>query len=81
VRDALKAGKTTVLVPTGGVERDGAYLATGAATMVLRSLSETRYFNKMFVLYEATFVSDESGKVSRLTSEGPWGRQEFMRSK
>jgi hypothetical protein len=53
----------------------------GAATMVLRPLSETKYFNKMFVLYEATFVRDESGRVNRLIAEGPWGRQEFMRSK
>src|SRR5579885_2049785 len=29
VRDALKAGKTTVIAATGGVEQNGPYLATG----------------------------------------------------
>lgn len=29
VRDALKASKTTVLVPSGGLEQNGPYLATG----------------------------------------------------
>jgi RNA polymerase sigma factor (sigma-70 family) len=47
----------------------------GAATMVLRPLSETKYFNKMFVLYEATFIKDATGRVSSLVAEGPWGRQ------
>src|SRR5205085_1214826 len=29
VRDALKAGKTTVIIPTGGLEPNGPWLATG----------------------------------------------------
>jgi creatinine amidohydrolase/Fe(II)-dependent formamide hydrolase-like protein len=37
VRDALKAGKTTALVATGGVEQNGPYLATGKHNYVLRS--------------------------------------------
>jgi creatinine amidohydrolase/Fe(II)-dependent formamide hydrolase-like protein len=40
VRDALKAGKTTVLVPTGGVEQNGPYLATGKHNYILRGTSE-----------------------------------------
>src|SRR4051812_10154976 len=40
VRDALKAGKTTVLVPTGGVEQNGPYLATGKHNYILRATSE-----------------------------------------
>src|SRR5437868_3754346 len=40
VRDALKAGKTTVLVPTGGVEQNGPYLATGKHDYILRATSE-----------------------------------------
>ncbi len=36
VRDALRAGKTTVLVPTGGVEQNGPYLATGKHNYILR---------------------------------------------
>jgi hypothetical protein len=53
----------------------------GAATMVLRPLSETKYFNKMFVLYEATFIKGPNGKVTGLVADGPWGKQEFKRTK
>ena len=35
VRDALKVGKTTAIVPTGGVEPNGIYLATGKHNYVL----------------------------------------------
>jgi creatinine amidohydrolase/Fe(II)-dependent formamide hydrolase-like protein len=37
VRDALKAGKTTVIVATGGVEQNGPYLATGKHNYVNRA--------------------------------------------
>jgi len=40
VRDALKAGKTTVLVPTGGIEENGPYLATGKHNYILRATTE-----------------------------------------
>src|SRR5436190_8879943 len=40
VRDALRAGKTTVIVPTGGVEQNGPYLATGKHNYVLRATTE-----------------------------------------
>lgn len=40
VRDAMKAGKTTVLIPTGGVEQNGPYLATGKHNYVLRATTE-----------------------------------------
>jgi creatinine amidohydrolase/Fe(II)-dependent formamide hydrolase-like protein len=40
VRDTLKAGKTTALVPTGGVEQNGPYLATGKHNVVLRATTE-----------------------------------------
>jgi creatinine amidohydrolase len=40
VRDALAAGKTTVLVPTGGVEDNGPYLATGKHNYILRATTE-----------------------------------------
>jgi hypothetical protein len=50
-----------------------------AATMVLRPLSETRFFNKMFVLFEATFVKDDQGKVTSLIADGPWGKDEFKK--
>ena len=40
VRDALRAGKTTVIVPTGGVEQNGPYLATGKHDYILRATTE-----------------------------------------
>jgi len=40
VRDALAAGKTTVIVATGGVEQNGPYLATGKHNYVLRATTE-----------------------------------------
>ncbi len=40
VRDALAAGKTTVIVPTGGVEQNGPYLATGKHDYILRATTE-----------------------------------------
>jgi creatinine amidohydrolase/Fe(II)-dependent formamide hydrolase-like protein len=40
IRDAMKGGKTTVIIPTGGVEQNGPYLATGKHNYVLRATSE-----------------------------------------
>jgi len=40
VRDALKAGKDSVIVPTGGVEQNGPYLVTGKHNVVLRGTAE-----------------------------------------
>ena len=40
VRDALRAGKTTVLVATGGIEQNGPYLALGKHNYVLRAVTE-----------------------------------------
>ena len=40
VRDAVKAGKTTVIVATGGVEQNGPYLATGKHDYILRATTE-----------------------------------------
>ena len=36
VRDAMKAGKTTVIIPTGGIEPNGPWLALGKHNYVLR---------------------------------------------
>lgn len=41
VRDALKAGKSTVIIPTGGVEPNGPWLATGKHNYVLRANCES----------------------------------------
>jgi len=40
VRDALRAGKTTAIVATGGVEQNGPYLVTGKHNYVLRATTE-----------------------------------------
>jgi creatinine amidohydrolase len=40
VRDSLRASKTTVLVPTGGIEQNGPYLATGKHNFIIRATSE-----------------------------------------
>lgn len=40
VRDAMRAGKTTVIVATGGLEQNGPYLATGKHNYVLRATTE-----------------------------------------
>ncbi len=40
IRDALRAGKDTVIVSTGGVEQNGPYLVTGKHNVVLRGLTE-----------------------------------------
>ena len=40
VRDALRAGKDTVIVATGGVEQNGPYLVTGKHNVILRGTTE-----------------------------------------
>jgi creatinine amidohydrolase/Fe(II)-dependent formamide hydrolase-like protein len=37
VRDAMKAGKTTIIIPTGGMEQNGPFLATGKHNYVNRA--------------------------------------------
>ena len=40
VRDAIRGGKTTAIVPTGGIEQNGPYTATGKHNFVLQATSE-----------------------------------------
>jgi creatinine amidohydrolase/Fe(II)-dependent formamide hydrolase-like protein len=40
VRDAQRAGKTTALIPTGGIEQNGPYLATGKHNVILKATAE-----------------------------------------
>ena len=40
VRDAMRAGKDTAIVATGGVEQNGPYLVTGKHNVVLRATTE-----------------------------------------
>src|SRR5690349_15639265 len=60
VRDALKAGVDTVIVPTGGVEQNGPYLVTGKHNVVLRGTTEAiaRKFGKTLVAPIVPFVPE-----------------------
>jgi len=40
VRDAIKEGKTTVIVATGGIEQNGPFVATGKHNYVLQATTE-----------------------------------------
>lgn len=40
VRDAMRAGKKTVIIATGGIEMNGPYLATGKHNYILRATTE-----------------------------------------
>ena len=40
VRDAIKTGKTTAIVGTGGIEQNGPYVATGKHNFVLQATTE-----------------------------------------
>jgi creatinine amidohydrolase/Fe(II)-dependent formamide hydrolase-like protein len=40
IRDAMRAGKKTVIVATGGIEMNGPYLALGKHNIILRGLTE-----------------------------------------
>jgi len=40
VRDAMRAGRKTVIIATGGVEQNGPYLATGKHNYILRAMTE-----------------------------------------
>jgi creatinine amidohydrolase/Fe(II)-dependent formamide hydrolase-like protein len=40
VRDAVRSGKTTAIIATGGVEQNGPYLAAGKHNYVLRAVTE-----------------------------------------
>src|SRR5437867_8753501 len=40
VRDAMRAGRTTVIIATGGIEQNGPYLALGKHNYILRATTE-----------------------------------------
>ncbi len=41
IRDAMRAGKETVIVATGGIEQNGPYLVTGKHNVILRATTES----------------------------------------
>ncbi len=40
VRDAIRAGKTTAIIPTGGIEQNGPYLALGKHNYILQATTD-----------------------------------------
>jgi creatinine amidohydrolase len=60
IRDALKAGVDTVIVPTGGVEQNGPYLVTGKHNVVLRGTTEAiaRKLGKTLIAPIVPFVPE-----------------------
>jgi creatinine amidohydrolase len=69
VRDLLKAGKTTALVLTGGIEENGPYLTTGKHNNVLRVTGESiaRSLGNALV---APIVTLEPGNPERIRTPG-----------
>ena len=68
VRDAIRAGKTTVIIATGGVEQNGPYLASGKHNYVLRATTEAiaRKLGNALVAPIVPFVPE--GDISPPTS-------------
>jgi len=74
VRDALKAGKTNVIVPTGGMEPNGVWLVTGKHNYVLHANCEAiaRKMGNALCAPIVKFVpeGDISPKTSHMVSPG-----------
>lgn len=68
VRDALRAGKTTAIVASGGVEMNGPYLVTGKHNVVLRATTEAiaRKLGNALVAPIVAFVPE--GRIDPPTS-------------
>lgn len=60
IRDAIAAGKTTVLLATGGVEQNGPYLVTGKHNVILRLLTEriARHLGNALIAPIVAFVPE-----------------------
>jgi creatinine amidohydrolase len=69
VRDLIKAGKTTALILTGGIEENGPYLTTGKHNNVLRVTGESiaRALGNALV---APIVTLEPGNPERVRTPG-----------
>ena len=69
VRDLLKAGKTTALILTGGIEENGPYLTTGKHNNVLKVTGESiaRSLGNSLV---APIVTLEPGNPERVRTPG-----------
>jgi creatinine amidohydrolase len=69
VRDLIKAGKTTALILTGGIEENGPYLTTGKHNNVLRVTGEA-IGRKLGDALIAPIVTLEPGNPERVRTPG-----------
>jgi creatinine amidohydrolase len=69
VRDSLKAGKTTALILTGGIEENGPYLTTGKHNNVLRVTGES-IARSLGNALAAPIVTLEPGNPERVRTPG-----------
>lgn len=62
VRDALRAGKTTAIVPTGGIEQNGPYLVTAKHDIIITATAEAiaRKLGDALVTPVVSFVPEGS---------------------
>lgn len=69
VRDALRAGKTTALILTGGIEENGPYLTTGKHNHVLEVMGES-IARRLGDALVAPIVTIEPGNPERAATPG-----------
>ena len=69
IRDAIKAGKTTVIIPTGSVEQNGPYVPTNKHNYVLRLTAES-IARKLGNALVAPIIPIEVGDPERINSPG-----------
>ncbi len=72
VRDARDAGATTVLVPTGGIEQNGPYLALGKHDVIVREVAEraARELGDALVAPVISFVPEGRAGVGHMAYPG-----------
>ena len=66
IRDAMRAGKKTVIVPTGGIEQNGPYLTTGKHNFVLRATAPAIAFWALRISETVTGRTREASFIVRV---------------
>lgn len=69
VRDAVAAGKTTILIPAGSIEQNGPYVPTGKHNYVLRATCES-IARKLGNALVAPVIPYEPGPIDRIRAAG-----------
>jgi creatinine amidohydrolase/Fe(II)-dependent formamide hydrolase-like protein len=68
VRDVIAAGKTTVIIPTGGIEQNGPYAVTGKHNVILRGQCESLAKRLGNALCAPVIAFVPEGDIERKTS-------------